>query len=33
MSPLHDARELEIEDPFGNVLRFVEGNLPGVSSP
>jgi catechol 2,3-dioxygenase-like lactoylglutathione lyase family enzyme len=29
----YDARELEIEDPFGNVLRFVEGNPPGVSPP
>jgi len=29
----YDARELEVEDPFGNVLRFVEGNPPGVSSP
>jgi len=24
----YDARELEIEDPFGNVLRFVEVNPP-----
>jgi len=29
----YDARELEIEDPFGNMLRFVEGNPPGESSP
>lgn len=26
----YDARELAIEDPFGNVLRFVEINPPGV---
>lgn len=24
----YDARELQIEDPFGNILRFVEVNLP-----
>jgi catechol 2,3-dioxygenase-like lactoylglutathione lyase family enzyme len=29
----YDARELEIADPFGNVLRFVENNPPGVSAP
>jgi hypothetical protein len=29
----YDARELEIADPFGNLLRFVEGNPPGVSAP
>ena len=28
----YDARELEVEDPFGNVLRFVEINPPGVSA-
>jgi hypothetical protein len=28
----YDARELEIADPFGNVLRFVEINPPGVSA-
>jgi len=28
----YDARELEIGDPFGNVLRFVEINPPGVSA-
>jgi catechol 2,3-dioxygenase-like lactoylglutathione lyase family enzyme len=27
----YDARELAIEDPFGNVLRFVEINPPGVT--
>jgi len=34
--PIHDtfydARELAIEDPFGNVLRFVEINPPGAAS-
>ncbi len=29
----YDARELAIADPFGNVLRFVEINPPGVSAP
>jgi catechol 2,3-dioxygenase-like lactoylglutathione lyase family enzyme len=29
----YDARELAIADPFGNVLRFVEGNPPGASAP
>ena len=29
----YDARELGIEDPFGNRLRFVEINPPGVSAP
>jgi catechol 2,3-dioxygenase-like lactoylglutathione lyase family enzyme len=28
----YDARELAIEDPFGNRLRFVESNPPGISS-
>jgi catechol 2,3-dioxygenase-like lactoylglutathione lyase family enzyme len=28
----YDARELAIEDPFGNRLRFVEINPPGVSA-
>lgn len=28
----YDARELGIEDPFGNRLRFVEINPPGVSA-
>jgi len=28
----YDARELAIEDPFGNLLRFVELNPPGASS-
>jgi uncharacterized glyoxalase superfamily protein PhnB len=28
----YDARELQIEDPFGNVLRFVEINPPGRSA-
>jgi catechol 2,3-dioxygenase-like lactoylglutathione lyase family enzyme len=28
----YDARELELEDPFGNRLRFVEINPPGVSA-
>ncbi len=28
----YDARELAIEDPFGNRLRFVEINSPGISS-
>jgi catechol 2,3-dioxygenase-like lactoylglutathione lyase family enzyme len=28
----YDARELAIEDPFGNRLRFVEINPPGVST-
>jgi hypothetical protein len=27
----YDARELAIEDPFGNVFRFVEINPPGVT--
>ena len=27
----YDARELAIQDPFGNVLRFVEINPPGVT--
>jgi len=27
----YDACELEIEDPFGNLLRFIENNPPGVS--
>jgi catechol 2,3-dioxygenase-like lactoylglutathione lyase family enzyme len=27
----YDARELAVEDPFGNLLRFVEVNPPGVS--
>jgi len=26
----YDARELAVEDPFGNLLRFVEINPPGV---
>ena len=29
----YDARELEIDDPFGNRLRFVERNPPGISAP
>ena len=33
--PIHDtfydARELAIRDPFGNLLRFVETNAPGVA--
>ena len=28
----YDARELAIDDPFGNRLRFVEINPPGISS-
>jgi hypothetical protein len=28
----YDARELAIEDPFGNVLRFVELNPPGAAA-
>jgi catechol 2,3-dioxygenase-like lactoylglutathione lyase family enzyme len=28
----YDARELEVGDPFGNRLRFVEINPPGVSA-
>jgi hypothetical protein len=28
----YDARELALRDPFGNLLRFVEINPPGVSS-
>lgn len=28
----YDARELAIEDPFGNLLRFVEGNAPGIGA-
>ncbi len=28
----YDARELAIVDPFGNLLRFVENNPPGVSA-
>ncbi|HET7809686.1 MAG TPA: glyoxalase superfamily protein [Steroidobacteraceae bacterium] len=28
----HDSRELAIEDPFGNLLRFVENNPPGVAA-
>jgi len=27
----YDARELEIQDPFGNVLRFAEINPPGIT--
>jgi hypothetical protein len=29
----YDARELAITDPFGNLLRFVELNPPGMSAP
>lgn len=28
-----DRRELQVEDPFGNRLRFSENNPPGVSAP
>jgi catechol 2,3-dioxygenase-like lactoylglutathione lyase family enzyme len=28
----YDARTLEIEDPFGNLLRFVEGNRAGSTA-
>lgn len=28
----YDSRELAIEDPFGNLLRFVENNPPGVAA-